>query len=482
LQRYGVYSKVQGIPEVYKAVDTKWVYVIKRNPNRSIEKFKARKVGRGFSQEKSINYDKTYAQMARLETWQVMLTVTLSKGWKIPQSDVVAAYLQAKLEHTVYITDLNEEGKIEYWILHKALYRLKQAAHEWSKKLKQILEYAGFQQCISDEGCFVSINGSAILLEHVDDLGITAPTENKLEEIEQKIGHVELERRDQKGLVGMEVTITDHKIWLTQTRLIERIVQQIGVIGKKSSPFSDLKDYEEISEEDEPADLKKYQQLIGSLLFIARGTRPDISVPINLFGRQATKPGIQNYKTVLRVLGYLYLTKLTGLRLQKYDHLEAEIATNASYPGEQAKGTTDIIVRLGNQTIHWYTRRQQVTSLSNSESEYIAAAQGAKDASWTRQLLEEMKIRSTIEPIILLMDNDAAQKLSQDTTYRQRTRHIDNRYHYIQEQVGKRYLIVKGTPGKTNPADPLTKLISAPCLKEWMKEIGILEWIGARSI
>jgi hypothetical protein len=41
---------------------------------------------------------------------------------------------------------------------------------------------------------------------------------------------------------------------------------------------------------------------------------------------------------------------------------------------------------------------------------------------------------------------------------------------------------VKGTPEKTNPVDPSTKLISAPCLKEWMKEIGILELIGARSI
>jgi hypothetical protein len=121
-----------------------------------------------------------------------------------------------------------------------------------------------------DEGCFVSINGSAILLEHVDDLGITAQTEKESNEIEQKIEqkieqHVELERRDQKGLLGMEVTITDHEIWLTQTRLRERTVQQIGAIGRKSSP-SNLKDYEEISEEDEPADSKKYQQLIGSLL------------------------------------------------------------------------------------------------------------------------------------------------------------------------------------------------------------------------
>jgi hypothetical protein len=214
----------------------------------------------------------------------------------------------------------------------------------------------------------VSINGSAILLEQVDDLGITAPTEKELGEIEQKIEqYVELERRDQKGLLRM---------------------------------------------------------------------------------------------------GYLHLTKLTGLRLQKHDHLEAEIIVDASYPGEQARGTTGVIVRLGNQTIHWYTRRQQVASLSNSESEYIAAAEGAKDASWIRQLLKETKIRSTIEPIILLTDNGAAQKLPQDTTYRRRTRHIDNRYHYIRDQVRKGYLIVKGTPGETNPANPLMKLISTPCLKE----------------
>jgi hypothetical protein len=68
--------------------------------------------------------------MARLETWRIMLTVALSKGWKIRQWHVVAAYLPAKLEHTVYIADLNEEGKIEYWVLPKALYGLKQAAHE----------------------------------------------------------------------------------------------------------------------------------------------------------------------------------------------------------------------------------------------------------------------------------------------------------------------------------------------------------------
>jgi hypothetical protein len=85
LQRYGVYSKIDKIPDGVKPVDTKWVYVIKRRCDRSIEKFKARKVGRGFSQEKGENFEDTSAQIARLETWQILFTIALARGWKVRQ-------------------------------------------------------------------------------------------------------------------------------------------------------------------------------------------------------------------------------------------------------------------------------------------------------------------------------------------------------------------------------------------------------------
>jgi hypothetical protein len=477
LQHYRVYTKANRIPEGIKPVDTKWVYVIKRKPDGSIEKFKARKVGRGFSQEKGVNYNETYAQTARLETWRIVLAIALAKGWKFRQWDVVAAYLQAELNHTVYVTDTNENGNTEYWLLHKALYGLKQAAHEWGNLLKGILDKAGMQQCISDEGCFVSRNESAILLEHVDDLGAIAPTEAELDRLEQAIErHVELEKRDRKGLLGMEVTMLEDEVWLTQTRLIERTVEQVGEVARKLSLPTDPSDYTEPDENDELVDTKKYQQLNGSLLFLARGTRPEISIESNLLGRRAIKPSQRNYQAALKILGYLNSTKAVGLRIRKPESLEPEIIVDAAYPGEQARGTTGVVIRIGGQIVHWYTRRQPVASLSSSEAEYIAAAEGAKDASWLRQLLGEMKVRDLNQPIILLTDNDAAQKLTQNTAYQRRTRHIDNRYHYIRDQVEKGYLIVNGTPGKTNLADPLTKLISMPSLKEWMNKIGIKQY------
>jgi hypothetical protein len=134
----------------------------------------------------------------------------------------VAGYLLAELKHIVYITDLNENREIEYWILHKALYGIMQAAPVWRNCLKKILNEANIQQYISDERCFVSRKGNAILLEYVDALGNAAPTDEELDKIEKTITkHIELEQRDMKDLLGIELTWDEDKLWLTQTQLIE---------------------------------------------------------------------------------------------------------------------------------------------------------------------------------------------------------------------------------------------------------------------
>jgi len=134
LEKYQVFTKVQEsqIPEGTKIIDTKWVYIIKRKPDGTIEKYKARKVGRGFMQEAGVSYDldKTYAQMIRPETFKILLVKALYREWAVRQWDVIAAYLKALLKHNVYITDINKAGETEFWKVDKALYGLKQAGHE----------------------------------------------------------------------------------------------------------------------------------------------------------------------------------------------------------------------------------------------------------------------------------------------------------------------------------------------------------------
>ena len=264
--------------------------MVKRKPDGSVEKYKARKVGRGFTQEQGINYDETYSQMMRPETFKILLVIALYKNWDIRQWDVVAAYLQATLKHEIYVTDINEQGNIEYWLLHKALYGLKQSGHEWYKMLSDILEEVGYNQCIGDEGCFASIDSGkdckSIIGTHVDDMLGIGPS-NMLDNIEIGIGKtVELDQRGRPAkILGLEMTWdNDGKgVLLTQTSLIASAAEKyLYNSGEKSSIPLDEEWYQK--SESEPADPKKYQALVGTLLFITRMARPDISVPTNLLG------------------------------------------------------------------------------------------------------------------------------------------------------------------------------------------------------
>ena len=111
-------------------MDTKWVYDVKRDKDGNLLRRRARTVGGGFTQEHGVNYKETYSQMARAETWKILLNLGIQNNWIVCQWDVKAAYLNPPLTHDVYIKDINKNGETEYWKLHKALFGLKQSGHE----------------------------------------------------------------------------------------------------------------------------------------------------------------------------------------------------------------------------------------------------------------------------------------------------------------------------------------------------------------
>ena len=179
LRQYEVYTVVTYVPEGHRPVDTKWVYDVKRDQQGNLLRRRARKVGRGFTQEAGVNYGETFSQMSRSETWRILLVLAVQNKWAVRQWDVKAAYLQAPLTHEVYVQDINEKGEIEYWKLNKALYGLKQAGHEWYKTMRNIMTQIGLRQSIGDPGCFHK--DKLIISTHVDDMMAIAATENQLD-------------------------------------------------------------------------------------------------------------------------------------------------------------------------------------------------------------------------------------------------------------------------------------------------------------
>jgi len=137
-----------------------------------------------------------------------------------------------------------------------------------------------------------------------------------------------------------------------------------------------------------PKSLAQYQVVVGGLLFIARMTRPEISIHVNLLGRRIKDASPTNYQTALGVLRYLHSTSSDGLILRKADDLKNRIYTDACYGGDEARSQAGVLMTLGNQLVGWYSRRQDVVSLS-------ADCKGAKDAACMQQFLEELGIVTT---------------------------------------------------------------------------------------
>ena len=144
-----------------------------------------------------------------------------------------------------------------------------------------------------------------------------------------------------------------------------------------------MKGYEAPSEQEilPLKEITRYQSIIGSLLYINRMTRPDISVHVNLLGRRTSKPGTNNMKTAIQLAQYLASTINEGL-IVKTDRPEAKISiyADASYGGENSRSQSGSLVTLYGTPTIWSSRRQDVVSMSITEAEYIACSESAKDA------------------------------------------------------------------------------------------------------
>ena len=119
------------LPRGKKAVSCKWVYTVKQSPEGKIERYKARLVARGYSQTYGIDYDETFAPVAKMNTVRVLISCATNFGWPLHQLDVKNAFLHGDLQEEVYmkippgLASAETEGKV--CRLKKSLYGLKQS-------------------------------------------------------------------------------------------------------------------------------------------------------------------------------------------------------------------------------------------------------------------------------------------------------------------------------------------------------------------
>jgi hypothetical protein len=166
-------------PKGVKPIGCRWVYKVKYNADRSINRYKARLVAKGYAQKHGIDYDEMFALVTKMTTVHVFLVVAAVKGWHLHQMDVKNAFVQGELEEQVYMVQPPgfhfETNSSEVYRLKKSLYGLKQAPHAWNTKITQQLRKMSFETSKAESSLFIRKTrlGPICILLYVDDLIIT---------------------------------------------------------------------------------------------------------------------------------------------------------------------------------------------------------------------------------------------------------------------------------------------------------------------
>ena len=142
--------KLVSPPKDCKPIGLKWVFTIKRDQSNQILKYKARLVVKGYAQRQGKDYYEVFALVARIETIQIILAISVQFGWLVYHLDVKTAFLNGEILEEIYVQQIEGyedlKRRNDVYKLHKALYGLAQAPRTWYFKLDKSLTTIGLKK------------------------------------------------------------------------------------------------------------------------------------------------------------------------------------------------------------------------------------------------------------------------------------------------------------------------------------------------
>ena len=390
-----------------------WVFKLKRYPDGSPMKFKARYCVRGDLQREGIDYFETYAPVIQWSTVRLVLTLILANHWITKQVDYTNAFAQAALKEEVYIESprgFNRKDGKDVLKLNNSLYGLKQAPKTFYEKLRDGLLERGFTQSMLDPCLFMKRD--MICLIYVDDTIITGPDTKAIEDLITSLGVTSdeqihtFELRDE-GEVGafLGIQIERNKndtFYLTQTGLIKKVLATAGMENSKATvktPASTIPLGLDV-DGDPFIESWEYPVIIGMLLYLSQNSRPDIAYAVHQCARFTHSPKHSHAVAVKRILRYLNSTKDKGMTLKPTKSLAIDCYVDADFAGlwnvedEQnplsVKSRTGFLITFMGCPLHWVSKLQSQIALSTMESEYIALSQAMREIIGFRETLKEI--------------------------------------------------------------------------------------------
>lgn len=368
----------------------------------------------------------------------------------------------------------------------KTLYGLKQSEHKWNTELNKQLKAKDFKPLYSDPCAYIHKmkGGTEIITVWVENLLIFTSDKKLMDELKQELQNMfkTTDLGELHKIVGIEIT-RDHEngtLMISQTKYIESILAKhrlldANSVGMPLDPSMKLEPT--IKSADKGDRSNNYASLIGSLMYAAVVTRPDIAYAVYRLTSYMTNPDMTHWTAAKQILRYLKGTKDLGITYKvnvlRDDKEHFVRYSDASFANNNDKtSVSGYVFLLSGGAITWGSKKQNTVSLSMTEAEYICLSDAAREATWLRNLHKELGYEQN-GPTLIYGDNISALAIAQNLQYHKQMKHFDIKHHYIQSQVHKKQISVVYKPTAQMMADIFTKALPKPSHERHRTQLGM---------
>jgi hypothetical protein len=456
-------------PTNRKVLTSRWVFKRKLGSDGEVARHKARFVVRGFSQIYGLDFDETYASVVKSASYRILFALQARYGWKCHQMDIKTAFLNGDLEHEIFVEppDGYPETGDRVLKLCKSLYGLKQAPRQWYFKLRAFLEENRWRVSNFDPSVFIKDDENLIMEVYVDDINIFGQQEDHIIAMKRQLAS-RFNMTD-LGLCAYYLGMHVHQeangdVHLHQESYIQQILNRYGLqdIHPRKTP---MRTNPKLTKNDGPSKAldfqRRYQSKVGALNYAMVVTRPDIAEAVGVVSRFCANPTEEHMKAVDDIYAYLKYSPNLGLHFKRNcADRELHAYVDADWAGcpDTRRSTTGYVVKLAGSPVSWSSRRQRTVAMSTCEAEYVAGYKATQEIIWIQNMINDLRIKSletTSTP--LLIDNNAALKLTRNPELHDRTKHIELKYHFLREMTLSGRINTQRVSSKDNLADLLTK-------------------------
>jgi hypothetical protein len=412
-----------------------------------------------------LDFEDTFAPVARLESIWILLAYAAHHSFKLFQMDVKITFLNGLIKQEVYVKQppgfKDDRYPDHVYKLSKALYGLKQAPRAWYECLRDFLISNAFKVGKADPTLFTkTCNGDLFVCQiYVDDIIFGSTNQKSCEEFSRvMMQKFEMSMMGELNyFLGFQVKQLKEGTFISQTKYTQDLLKRF--VMKDAKPAKTLMETDghlDLNIGGKSIDQKTYWSMIGSLLYLC-ASRPDIMLSVCMCARFQSDPKECRLVAVKRTLRYLVSMPCFGIWYPKGSTFDLIGYSDSDYAGSKVdrKSTSGTCQFLGRSLVSWSSKKQTSVALSTTEAEYVVTGQCCVQLLWMSQILRDFGYNLSKVP--LLCDNESAIHLANNRVEHSRTKHIDIRHHFLRDHQQRGDIDIYHISTENQLADIFTK-------------------------